>query len=303
MTAARTLAPNVDAIARDLAKEHPDWNRERLYNEAHAAFVVRMRAYTNDVVKRVTADPVVMSAVRVQRAQQEARRMVRPQPDMTTLLSRERDRLMKHEGCTLEEAITRASETVRETMRLWERDHLQETSTILQRDAAIPVQLAAPRAPAAESGRTSPASVRSRWNDRERGARRSHAPRRSAGPHERTGEREAHAHPRPREAPAGHARRLSRLHRGIHRGEQRDRRRGRRHGEGWRAVSAVLNLTRAIGDSVERARTRVHHSPVGIADTLGGELRAAGYHLDRFLAGQAIDLTEQTLCELFDGIG
>ena len=64
--------------------------------------------------------------------------------------------------------------------------------------------------------------------------------------------------------------------------------------------AAFLNLTRALGDSVERARIRVAQSPAG---TLEGELRAAGIHLDRFLEGQAIDLTEQTLCEHFDSIG
>jgi hypothetical protein len=151
MSAARTRAPNVDTIASDLAKEHPDWNRERLYNEAHGKYVVAMRAHTNEIVKRVSADPAFVSVVRVQRAEQEARRTMRPQPNMTVLLNRERDRLMRDEACSLEEAVTRASETVRETMRLWERDHLQETNVILQRDAATPVQLAAPRAPAAKA--------------------------------------------------------------------------------------------------------------------------------------------------------
>jgi hypothetical protein len=147
---AANRAPNVDTIASDLAKAHPDWNREKTYAEAHSKFVVAMRAYTNDVVTRVTADPTVLNAIRLQRAQQEARRMVRPKPNLTALISRERDRLMREEGCILEDAIVRASETVRETMRLWERDHLQETRTILQRDAAKPIQLAAPRAPVAK---------------------------------------------------------------------------------------------------------------------------------------------------------
>jgi hypothetical protein len=67
-------------------------------------------------------------------------------------------------------------------------------------------------------------------------------------------------------------------------------------------VSAVLNLSRAIGDSVQRARERVHQVPSGLSEMANGELRAAGFYLDRFLSGQAIELTEKTLCALFDGI-
>lgn len=133
-------APDVNEIARQIQAANPTWNREAVYNEAHKKCMPLVRAYMGNALARMAQDPAVDATLRRQRADAEARRALPPEPNITTLQSRERARLMR-EGLTLEEATVQSLETVRELSRQWERAHLDEVRTILQRDAGRPVQL------------------------------------------------------------------------------------------------------------------------------------------------------------------
>ena len=138
---ATNRAPDVNEIAREIAAAHPEWNREKVYNEAHKKCMPLVRAYMGNALARMVTDPAVDATLRRQRADAEARRALPPEPNIATLQSRERARLMR-EGLTLEEATVQSLETVREVSRQWERAHLDEVRIILQRDAGRPVQLA-----------------------------------------------------------------------------------------------------------------------------------------------------------------
>ena len=149
MTAATmTRAPNLNEIATKLTRENPTWTREAVYAAAYRQHTIAMREFSSAVVERVKNDPAVMNAIRVQRAEVEARRGLPPEPDVSLVMSRERTRLMR-EGYTLDEAVPLALETAREASRMWQRAALQETSVILARDVAKPVTLAVPCAPVA----------------------------------------------------------------------------------------------------------------------------------------------------------
>jgi hypothetical protein len=145
MSAARNRAPDVNAIERKLAAEHPELSSEQRWNKAYAEHVVQMRAHTTETLKVMMADPAAEKAIRLQRAQQEARRNLPPEPKLAEVQDRERAKIMREEGLTREEATVRAIAKGREEERLWNRSMLEEVNVLLARDADRPVTLVAPR--------------------------------------------------------------------------------------------------------------------------------------------------------------
>jgi len=117
MSQGTNRVPNVNAIADELAKQNPTWDREACYSKAFPKYVIEMRAFRANVTEQVKASPTILASLHAQQAVKEAQAST-PPVDVFAVLSRERDRLVR-DGYTLEAATVLATQVAQEALEVW----------------------------------------------------------------------------------------------------------------------------------------------------------------------------------------